>query len=131
MQFIFPEIRFRCNGTVTKWIIGAQFDGADSQYPVMGAYRDMGIANQSTRISRRDFIHPEESSLRLYEYVPPTPQPFQSGDILGLFQPHEDNSRLQLLFGEVDGATQSFSRGSGFDANGLTPFNTDGEGLTS
>ena len=135
VQYIFPEIQFRCTGTVTKWIIGAEFNigGGNIPNPIMGAYRDIGVANQYTRMSRRLFLHPTESFSRLYEFIPPNPQPFQSGDILGLFQPSEDDSRLQLLFGDVDGATPSFSRNGGadFDANGLSPFNTAGAGLST
>ena len=137
VQYIIPEIQFRCTGRVTKWIIGAEFNssGGNIRYPVMGVYRDTstGVANQYSRDSRRLFVHPTESFLRLYEFIPPNPQPFQSGDILGLFQPSGVDSRLQLLFGEVDGATLSFSRNGGadFDANGLSPFNTAGPGLST
>ena len=135
VQYIFPEIQFRCTGTVTKWIIGAEFNSGVGNIlnPVMGVYRDIGVANQYSRVSRSLFVHPTESSLRLYEYIPPNPQPFQSGDILGLFQPLVILSRLQLLFGDDDGATLSFSRNGGlaFDANGLSPFNTAGAGLST
>ena len=121
VQYIFPEIQFRCTGTVTKWIIGAEFNsgGGNIRYPVMGAYRDIGVANQYSRDSRRLFVHPTESFSRLYEYIPPNPQPFQSGDILGLFQPPASVSRLQLLFGEANGATPSFSRNGGADFDAM------------
>ena len=32
----------------------------------------------------------------VYEFIPDPPIPFQPGDVLGVFQPSRDNSRLQV-----------------------------------
>ena len=33
VQFLFPGLRFQCSGNVTKWIIGAGFNGIYREYP--------------------------------------------------------------------------------------------------
>ena len=33
-----------------------------------------------------------------YEYSPPTPLSFQTGDVLGIFQPDMERNRLRLYF---------------------------------
>ena len=38
-----------------------------------------------------------------YEYSPPTPLSFQTGDVLGIFQPDNGRNRLRLYFQSGDG----------------------------
>ena len=32
-QQISPEMRFTCDGMITKWIVGAEFDSSNNLYP--------------------------------------------------------------------------------------------------
>ena len=50
-QYVFPGLRFRCNGNVTKWIVGLSFCGALPRYPALGIYRDRpGAAGFADRV---------------------------------------------------------------------------------
>ena len=44
-QQISPDMKFTCDGFITKWIIGAQYAVGNSQYPELQIWRN--IANSS------------------------------------------------------------------------------------
>ena len=48
-----------------------------------------------------------ESASRVYEYPVDPPLEFQAGDILGVFQPHRDESRIRVHY-ERDGGPPNY-----------------------
>ena len=41
-QQITPDIKFTCDGMITKWIVGADWVGRDSFYPELQVWRNIG-----------------------------------------------------------------------------------------
>ena len=46
-QQITPDIKFTCDGMITKWIVGVNWDSSDSFYPELQVWRNIG--NDSIR----------------------------------------------------------------------------------
>ena len=98
-QQISPGMNFTCNGTITKWIIGADslFDTNRHLYPELQVWRN--IVNDTYRKISGTYIFFPFAALgnRIYEYSGFTPIQVQAGDILGIFMPDDGNSRIFLL----------------------------------
>ena len=93
-QQITPDIRFTCDGMITKWIIGAYMAGG-SFNPELQVWRNIG--NDVYQKINGTFIHVKTRSPNgIYEYSDFSPIPFQAGDILGVFIPGDISSNLAL-----------------------------------
>ena len=93
-QQIMPDIKFTCDGMITKWIIGAAFT-IGSLYPELQVWRNIGN-DVYEKINGTSIAIPVENSNHIYEYDDFPPIPFQAGDILGVFVPQTSSSRLVL-----------------------------------
>uniref|UniRef100_A0A1X7U839 Uncharacterized protein n=1 Tax=Amphimedon queenslandica TaxID=400682 RepID=A0A1X7U839_AMPQE len=102
-QFIYPWIVFSCNGSVTKWIFGANNNGNLSQ-PELQIWRQLGPNNYnktgSSLINADTMI-----GTNLYEFIPQTPLQFQEGDIFGVYSYKIDGERLVLYEQRESGPT--------------------------
>ena len=97
-QQITPDIKFTCDGMITKWIVGAHWlDGDDDVlYPELQIWRSSG--NDTYQKINRTFLElADNSSNRIYEYDNFSPIPFQAGDILGVFIPVTTISKTSSL----------------------------------
>ena len=98
-QQITPDIRFTCNGLITKWIIGSNVSlpihPVWTEYPELQVWRSTGI-NTYRKINGTFIEITSLNSNRIYEYDNFSPIPFQAGDILGTFLPTSSLSRLPL-----------------------------------
>ena len=95
-QQITPDIKFTCDGMITKWIIGADWVGHDSFYPELQVWRYIGN-DMYQKINGTVITTSTENSNRIFEYDDFSPIPFQAGDILGVFLPRNRNATLRLL----------------------------------
>ena len=98
-QQISPEMNFTCNGTITKWIIGASFFDVNRHlYPELQVWRNIG-KDTYVKISGTYIFLPfaDLSDRMYYEYSGFTPIEVQTGDILGVFTPDDYYSRIFLL----------------------------------
>ena len=94
-QQITPDIRFTCDGMITKWIVGADWRNDFSLYPELQIWRSNG--NDMYQKINGTFIEVEtESENQIYEYDDFAPIPVQAGDILGVFVLHRRDSKLRL-----------------------------------
>ena len=85
-QYIYPEMRFRCNGTITKWIYGAQGVQHFSELPELQIWRQLGTDNYN-KIGSSLVTADISIGTNLYEFIPQTPLEFQEGDIFGAHIP--------------------------------------------
>ena len=95
-QYIYPEMKFSCNGSVTKWIYGAiDQNRSTGDLPELQIWRQTGPNSYnkqgSSLVTANISIAPN-----VYEYYPVTPLEFQEGDILGLHVRDNNNSQLCL-----------------------------------
>uniref|UniRef100_A0A1X7SKK6 Uncharacterized protein n=1 Tax=Amphimedon queenslandica TaxID=400682 RepID=A0A1X7SKK6_AMPQE len=84
-QFLYPDIIFKCNGSVYKWIFGGNYNNWGPQEHIKlqiwckidNNYNKIGssLINANTMIGTN-----------LYEFIPQTPLQFQEGDIFGIYQ---------------------------------------------
>ena len=112
-QFLYPEMIFSCNGSVTKWIFGA-VDRGDQYHPELQIWRQLS-PNSYTKIGSSSVNARTMIGNNLYEFIPQTPLEFKEGDIFGTFIPLGVTNRGLVL---------NEQRGSG-------PINIRIEGLTS
>ena len=94
-QQITPDMRFTCDGMITKWIIGASSQSEEDFLPELQVWRNIG--NGVYQKINGTFIEPSAShSNSIYEYDGFSPIPIKSGDILGIFLPRRRSARLLL-----------------------------------
>ena len=97
-QQITPAMRFTCNGMVTKWIVGANFNEKGDQYHKLYLMVWRNVENDTYReIDGTSIDLQIESDNRIYEYDNFSPIPFQAGDILGVFFPPAGVAIFRLL----------------------------------
>ena len=106
-QQITPDIRFTCDGMITKWIVGANWNNGGDSYPELQIWRSSG--NDMYQKINGTFIEVDtESEDRVYEYDDFAPIPFQAGDILGVFLPKNGDSKLRLRAEKGHGHTNYY-----------------------
>ena len=102
-QRLFPDITFTCNGSITKWIMGASDIIRDkSDFSQIQIWR-RGISNEYFRTGRSLLVLNETGSPNVHEYIPNPPLEFQEGDILGVYQPDGGDNILQLYYQDNTG----------------------------
>ena len=101
---LFPDIHFTCNGSITKWIVGAE-TGSNSAYQpelqIWRRYSGRGISYSKINFSL--LTQNETSVPNVHEYYPDPPLEFQEGDILGVYQPRCDISQLVVYHQQYTG----------------------------
>ena len=90
-QRVFPDISFTCNGSITKWIVGAGTGGGSSSSSELQIWRRSGADSYTKVASTQLTAQPPINNSNVYEYVLSSPLGFQEGDILGVYQ-REDSS---------------------------------------
>lgn len=100
IQRVFPDLRFTCNGTITKWIIAGKIGGNDENNSLELQLWDVtSDPFNVTFIKKATSVVNEfnaTDNMNVYEHFPDPPLEVQEGDILGLFQP--DQSMLTMYF---------------------------------
>ena len=90
-QRVFPDISFTCNGSITKWIVGAGTGGGSSPSSELQIWRRSGADSYTKVASTQLTAQSPINNSNVYEYVPSSPLGFQEGDVLGVYQ-REDSS---------------------------------------
>ena len=93
-QGIFPEVSFTCNGSIQRWVLGARWEG-NEEYIELQIWRPSGDGVY-TKIGYTTIIVNEPAEL--YEYPLSPPLAFQTGDVLGYYQPEPSRSQLRVRF---------------------------------
>ena len=102
-QRIIPSLMFDCDGAITKWIVGAIWRNSAS-HPDLQLWRLNSSENGVyTKVGNTTLIAAESNANQLYEFPVEPSLAFQSGDILGIFQPSTSRSRLSILYGTGSG----------------------------
>ena len=96
-QYLYPDILFSCNGSLTKWIYGGINRGNNphNRLPELQIWHQLGPNNYnkigSSLVNANTMI-----GTNLYEFIPQTPLQFQEGDMFGVYYPHERDSSINL-----------------------------------
>uniref|UniRef100_A0A1X7VMS1 Uncharacterized protein n=1 Tax=Amphimedon queenslandica TaxID=400682 RepID=A0A1X7VMS1_AMPQE len=108
-QYIYPEIKFSCSGSVTKWIFGATYDlSQDPNWLVNTKLPELQIWK---KLSRSMYVKKGSSLLKpnairsignnLYEHIPQNPLEFNKGDLFGIQIP--EKSQIELYEQKTSG----------------------------
>ena len=116
-QVLIPDINFTCNGTITRWIIGARWLGQSSAHTELQIWRKVS-ENVYTKVTGTPLMVGTENRSEVYEYTLGTPLAFKEGDILGYFQPIRNRSEIILQLEDSDRLTTYYT---GLGVNDLDP----------
>ena len=98
-QMIFPDITFMCHGEVIKWIMAGRWHNNNDrdEFPELQIWR---LLEGSTyeKLNGTLISTTSEEEDEVYEYPVDPPLPFQPRDILGILQPRESDSKLQVRY---------------------------------
>ena len=108
-QRIIPGIKFTCNGTLTKWIIGAQRRLTQAtNHLQLQIWRRQGSSNTYNRTTFSGITAlTTTDDLNVYEYIPNPPLEFQANDILGLYQPRIRDTQVVVYY-QRGGGSRNF-----------------------
>ena len=104
-QQITPDMRFTCDGLITSWIIGGDWNGNNTPFPELQVWRNIGN-NTYQKIHRTITEFPVIRTSDIYVYTDFQPIPVLTGDILGIFLPRE--SRLSIFSENASSPTNYF-----------------------
>ncbi|XP_003384571.3 PREDICTED: uncharacterized protein LOC100631392 [Amphimedon queenslandica] len=94
-QYLYLDMFFLCNGSVTKWIFGAENQtnnqNALAEFQI---WRQQSSSYNKVSFSSITFNNITMIGTNLYEFIPQTPLQFQKGDIFGVYIPSPSSSRL-------------------------------------
>ena len=124
-HMIFPHITFTCSGEVVQWIVAGKWDDDEEQYPELQIWRPSeGTAYMKLNSTSLSPDGREDDDV--YEYRADPPLPFQPGDVLGVWQPDKDDSKLRVRYYDNAGDsvyyyTEAAGNSGSFDttANGV------------
>lgn len=104
-----PDMNFCCNGTVTSLLLGVDvrtMTSSRNKYPEVQLWRRSQLNDsysrqdrQKIRLTPRDF---SPDGVLVYNLKPP--MQFQSGDVLGVYQPQQSDSIVTLYYSVNDSA---------------------------
>ena len=100
-QRLFPNIAFTCNGSITKWIVGAKTYMV-GLFPELQIWRNTGGSSYN-KANFSMVSSSTQDSNNIVEYNLSTPLEFLEGDILGVYQPRREDSALVVYYQERDG----------------------------
>ena len=96
-QGIFPDVGFTCSGWLLSWVFGAEWEGNSQSFIELQVWRPVGGDGVYTKVGSTTVVTSENRS-QLYYYNLSSPLAFETGDILGYYQPPSDNSQISLIF---------------------------------
>ena len=110
---LFPSKNFTCSGSITGVLLGADIrwtSDMKSPYPEIQIWRNIMGTDQFTRQASKEIrLNPGDfSSNGVLQYILTTPMSFQSGDVLGVYQPQSEESVVSLYYTRNNSASDSY-----------------------
>ena len=97
-QLIISNMTFTSSGSVVRWTFVAQYNASATQYPELQVWRE-NTTDKYVKVGNTSNMEPNQTAyLNVYEYVLDPHLQVLAGDVLGIYQPSNRNSRVQLLF---------------------------------
>ena len=89
-------MKFRCNGTINKWIFGGLAMSGNNQPELQVWRRQTGTEDTYTRHAFTPVTTGGKTAIgsNVYEYILDTPVEFMEEDVFGMFQPDTSNFDL-------------------------------------
>ena len=109
VQWIFPNIKFTCNSYIRGWMLNVnattQSETVERPIPQITTWRKL-LPEHNTGFYGRQSITNEswetvtlssDGSSHVYIYTPPQPIPVQSGDIVAIMMPLDEEKRMESV----------------------------------
>ena len=110
---IVPDVSFNCDGRLTSVFLGATINaasiskGSDVLYPEIQIWR-LNSMNSTRQDSQQIRLNPGDFSREgVLKYNLDLPMPFQSGDVLGVYQPPRSSSAVTVFYHDNDDVAMS------------------------
>ena len=98
IQLIMPGMTFTRNGSVVRWTFVARYRASATQYPELQVWRE-NTTGRYVKVGSTGNMEPAQTAyLNVYEYVLDPPLQVLAGDVLGIYQPSSNSSRIHLSF---------------------------------
>ena len=100
-----PDWNFTCNGSITSVLLGADIQEGMSLHPQVQIWRRISsIINEFNKVDSREITLDvgNFTPCGLFRYRLTPPVQFQSGDVLGVFQPSQEDSLVRLYYNSND-----------------------------
>ncbi|XP_019855612.1 PREDICTED: cell wall integrity and stress response component 4-like [Amphimedon queenslandica] len=127
-QYLYLDMFFLCNGSVTKWIFGAE-DQVNNQIALaeFQIWRQQSSSSYNrVTFSSITFNDVTMIGTNLYEFIPQIPLQFQEGDIFGVYIPSPGSSRLVFYEQKQSGPLNRFRAGGALSTiTGSLDFNAN------
>ncbi|XP_019863720.1 PREDICTED: uncharacterized protein LOC109592803, partial [Amphimedon queenslandica] len=113
-QYLYLDMFFLCNGSVTKWIFGAENQTNNQNALVEFQIWHQQSSSTYNKVSFSSITFDDITMIgtNLYEFIPQTPLQFQEGDIFGAYIPSPGSSRL-VFYEQVESGPLNRFRGGG------------------
>ena len=95
-QLIYPDMAFRCNGTITKWIYAGTM-GNGNEKPELQIWRKTVDDSYVKQTFSQVIANETKDSSNIHDFYLTSPIEFNEGDVFGLFQPDNTDSEIVLL----------------------------------
>jgi hypothetical protein len=125
-QAVIPGINFTCNGTVTRWTVGATWRGDYTTFTELQIWRNVS-GTQYMKVDSSNIIVGAGNVSQVYELD--IPLVFQKGDIFGYFQPSKMSSQTNLYLEISEKATVFYNELSGGDTTPPNLFDLESAGI--
>ena len=131
-QRIMPQLNFTCNGSLTKWIFAASWNGVSEHdlYPDLQIWRPNGSGTYM-KVQTSTVNITAQNTTNRYEYILNPPLEFRAGDIVGIFQPSQARSRLYMQYYQGNMFSLVMSYYLQTTTSQFQNFSTSGQGVTS
>uniref|UniRef100_A0A1X7SF91 Uncharacterized protein n=1 Tax=Amphimedon queenslandica TaxID=400682 RepID=A0A1X7SF91_AMPQE len=111
-QYLYPDMIFSCNGSVTKWIFGAvdQKNNQDAlvEFQIWRKQGQESNIYNKVSSSSMSFNNITMISTNYYQYTPQIPLQFREGDVFGAYIPATSLSSFVLYEQRQSGPTNVF-----------------------
>ena len=102
---LIPDWSFTCNGSITSVLLGVDIQRGKSDKPQVQIWRKTSPASsQFNKVDSREITldvgNFTPSGVFQYRLTPP--MKFQSGDVLGIYQPSKQDSSVRLYYNRND-----------------------------
>lgn len=100
-QVVIPEISFTCAGTISQWRFVAEriSGGGRNRYPELQVWRPQQDSPQIYALVQSVTVSPQSTAQsNVYTHTMASPIHYQTGDVLGLYQPLSDASAYKVYY---------------------------------
>ena len=98
---LIPDRNFTCNGSITSVLFSVDIQVGESESPEVQIWRrNDSVSNQFDKIDSREITlgAGNFTPSGVFQYRLTSPMQFQSGDMLGVYQPPEGSSLVRLYY---------------------------------